>query len=486
MSCFIGIDVGTTNIKTAAFDQNGVRLAYAEHSVAVFHSKQAFSEYDAELLWDGVCTCLRELEFWGCTPNAVGVSSFGECMFPLDSSGMPLGRGVAWFDMRASQEAAQMEDDLGSEWLFRTTGQRSSAKFSASKLLWTRKHMTSLFNKTSRFLSAMDYIAFRLTGHYATDFSMASRSMLFDTGRKMWSPRMLEYCGLREEQLSKVYAAGEIVGSITRQAEDITGIPAGTPVTLGGHDHSCAMVAAGADGVEILLDSLGTSETAVFAGRQPLDVSKLYEGAISFYPYRRESENNYRYISSLQACGASIEWAATAFAGGDFDAFFRQAEVGENAPLYMPFIRGLQESSNVKGAFLGLQDSHSREDLCRGVLEGICFEQKRRIESMEKHIGKLNESIHLRAVGKLSTNSVLMQLKADIMEKPLEPLAYEQAVCLGAAHLAAGTVNHTLQVPMLIEHSYLPNISQREKYREQYNEYMKAFKILNQYSRQEG
>jgi len=480
MSCFIGIDVGTTNIKTAAFDENGTQLASAEKAVQVFHSRNEYSEYDAVLLWEGVCLCLHELGLQGVCPDAVCVSSFGECMFPLDADGVPLAKGIAWFDMRASDEAFCFESDFGSIKLFGITGQRCSAKFSAPKLLWMRTHMADVFNRTHRFVTAMDYIAYRLTGTFATDFSLASRSMLFDTGKRDWSNEILEYCGLRKEQLSNLYAAGEMTGRVTDDAGKITGISAGTPVTLGGHDHSCAMMAASADKTDILLDSLGTAEMAVYARPGLTDFTPLYNDAICFYPYSREGENSFRYISSLQACGASIEWAAKMFAEGDYDRFFEQAARSKDAPVYLPFIRGLQENNHMLGAFTGLKDTHGQAEFCMAVVEGLCFEQKRRIDAMQQFIDFMGDRMHLRAVGKLSSTSLLMQLKADVLNRSVETIAHEYAVCLGGARLAAGMCGQEMKIEKLVECTYEPRTGEWERYQRRYESYIRSFNKMNQ------
>jgi len=183
----------------------------------------------------------------------------------------------------------------------------------------------------------------------------------------------------------------------------------------------------------------------------------------------------------MQACGASIDWAASIFANGSYNDFFEQADASKDAPVYLPFIRGLQENRHMLGTFTELRDNHESSDFCMAVLEGLCFEQKRSIAALEESICVVGDQMHLRAVGRLSFNPLLMQIKANVLNRIVEPIAHEHAVCLGAAYLAANLCGEKIEIQKLIDNTYQPNARDVEKYAKRYETYLCSFSKMNQY-----
>lgn len=451
----IGIDAGSTHLKAALYELNGKKIDIRHRRVKVCHPIPEYSEYDTEEIYSQLCSCLNELLTPQYIPVAIGISSFGESIVPVDTHGNPLDRMIAWYDMRGQNKISALAKQYGYTNLYSLTGQSPSGKFTLAKLLWIRDTKPYLLQRTHCFLFMQDYLAFRLTGHLCTEYSLASRSMLFDTSRLTWSKELLEICEIKEHQLPSIIPSGFSAGMVTNEAAQATGLPANIPVILAGHDHASASVAAGITDTTVILDSLGTSETSVFtassAKKQSFQINN-----IGFYPYYKKQ---LRCISSIQGCGFSIEWMAKLlFDDKIFEEFFSHASQvaseAADAPIFLPYLRGLQESPDASAAFHGLKDIHTRNSLCYAVLEGLCFEYKRRL--LGAQLCTDSNFLRVRAAGRLSQEPVFMQLKADVLERPVEILSESEAVSQGAAILAGKYCDYIANWKPHIQTVYTP------------------------------
>ena len=322
-----------------------------------------------------------------------------------------------------------------------------------------------------------DYLSFRLTGSLCTEYSLASRSMLYDIAKKEWSREILRAAGLSADYLPRVIPSGSVAGTVSPDASRMSGLPAGIPIVLAGHDHASASIAAGIASSELVMDSLGTSETSVFAS-DSVCLTETDRQVISFYPYY---QGRCRFISSIQGCGFSIEWAARLLFDTDiYSQFFQNAETGLELrpfelPLFVPYLRGLQECRDASGSFIGIKEFHGRPDFCASVLEGLCFEHKRRVLQAERAIHTAFSTV--RVSGRLSQYPVFMQLKADVLQKKVEVLSQPEAVSLGAAILAGKACGCLSSWTPTTAFCYQPQ-SSALPYQERYLRYSKTVEDL--------
>lgn len=442
---FIGIDAGSTHLKTALYSCEGTLIDIRRCRVHVYQETPEGASYDAEEIFSQLCQCLRDLLRPDLIPAAVGISSFGESIVPIDSSGKALTKMIAWYDMRAQRQIHDFACRFGYDRLYSITGQSPSGKFTLAKLLWMKEHTPELFSRVRCFLFMQDYLSYKLTGNLCTEYSLASRSMLFDIAKKNWSREILSESSLSDDYLPQVIPSGSIVGQVSEAASRLIGIPAGIPVVLAGHDHASASISAAIHSPGTAMDSLGTSETSLFSSI-PAGDQRISDCHLSFYPY---SQDRYCFISSIQGCGFSIEWIARLLFEDDiYNQFFRHAKEGcescpRELPLFLPYLRGLQECPGATGSFVGIRDIHGKAALCASVLEGLCFEHKRRLLQGEHYLGTPFSAV--RVSGRLSQYPVFMQLKANVLQKEVQVLSQPEAVSLGAAILAGracGCLSH--------------------------------------------
>ncbi|MBV9231600.1 MAG: hypothetical protein JOZ18_19985, partial [Chloroflexi bacterium] len=381
----VGIDVGTTNTKTVIFDvESGQVRAVGSCRTIARHPKVEWSEFDAEDLWravrqsigDAIQQCDRPERI-----RAISVASMGESAFPVDAEGNVLYSAIAWYDPRTGAEAQWWSDTVGREHIFAITGQVLHPMFGVNKLLWLRNQVPQVFERVHRWLSIEDFVLWKLSGSYATDHSIASRTMVFDQNTRTWSEELLKHAGLPGEWFPPAFPGGTAIGTVRREVAEETGLPQQAIVSTGGHDHLCGALAAGVTRSGQLLESMGTASAllAVSDTFQPTH-ELLAAGCVS---YAYVIPNTYITLGSLNFAGGSLEWIVTLLYGegkvGDaageiYAQALREAEEvgpGSRGATILPYFLGPGTPygpSRALGTMLGLTPSHNRPELVRAVM----------------------------------------------------------------------------------------------------------------------
>ena len=444
---FLGLDVGTTNIKAAVFDLSGKQLAYASRPNVIHHPQPEYSEHDAEEIWQILAADIRDVTAKAGAEGIRGIaaSSMAECGVLLDEGGHPLYPVIAWYDPRTAEEGKALETALGARQIYSITGQFLMPLYGICKMMWIKRHHPEIFAKGKHWLSMQDYVIYRLTGEFATDYTTAGRTLGFDINKLDWSPEMFAAAGIDPALMSPAYPGGTEVGKVSRGAAEETGLMEGTSVSTGGHDHCCAAVGVNIFEDGVVLNSMGTAETLMIAMDHPVLNDKTWKNGYCVYPHC--GPKLYRALIPNASCGVAIEWMFRSFAK---DLILRAEKNGrtkfeemelESADrdgagvFFYPFLRGIHDISGARGAFLGLRDTTDEGDMINAVVNGLCYETRRQLD----HIGRtVNLSFDkFRVVGGVSKSAYIMQRKADISEWRVEVPVNREAACFGAAVLAA-------------------------------------------------
>lgn len=259
----LGIDVGTTGAKAALFDIEGNLQTVAQSEYPLHHPRPGWAEQDPEDWWKATCLAIREA--LARVPEGpqrvagVAVSSQAPTMLPLNRHGKPLRPALIWMDRRAEVEAIQLKERLGEEWIEKNTGNRADPFYVASKILWYKTHEPEKFAQTHLFVQVNGYINYRLTGKYTLDPVHAVLLQLREWRTGTWSPKLCDLCGVDPRQFPPVHPGDHIMGEVTSQASEATGLGAGTPVMVGTVDGSAAALEAGAVESGIAAEMTGTS-----------------------------------------------------------------------------------------------------------------------------------------------------------------------------------------------------------------------------------
>jgi xylulokinase len=440
-SALLAVDIGTSAIKVAAFDTSGRLLGLRRGETPTNRFGEGRAEHNAEALWDVSARLLSELvaELTGCRFEAVATASVGEAGVPVSASGLPVRPAIAWFDSRGEPEAAWWEREVGLDPVYRITGQPIDSHYGINRLMWLREHEPDAFAATSRWLALSDYVILRLSGVVATDYTMASRTMVFDQRRLAWSAELLDRAGLSPTLLPDAYPSGTRVGAITREAAARTALPQGTPVVTGGHDRLCAAFASRGSEL-IVVDSTGSAEAVV------VPVPRFIE--------RDAAESGYAACYADVVPGRYVESARVGYAGALID-WFRQlcpsdrpadhltidAEIGwplrpSGLIVYPSFGRVVAPEWNpafAPGAIVGLTLATRPADIAQALIEAVGYSLRANLDSLEAGMGSPIETV--RVEGSLTASRTWMQLKADVTGRSVEGIHLDEATALGAALL---------------------------------------------------
>ncbi len=448
----VGIDVGTTNTKTVVFDvETGQIRAVGSCRSITRHPVPEWSEFDAEDVWEAVLQSMQAAISHCDRPeriHAISVASMGESAFPLDANGNVLHAAIAWYDQRTAEEAQWWEDTVGRERIFAITGQLPNPMFGANKLLWMRNHVPQVFERIHHWLSMEDFVLWKLSGNFATDYSIASRTMLFDQRTLTWSEYLLQHARLPAAWFPPAFPSGTAIGTIRKEVAEKTGIPQQVIVSTGGHDHLCGALATGVTMPGQLLESMGTASVVLAVSNTFSPDRELFEAGCTSYAY--VLPHTYATLGMLNFAGGALEWIVTLLYGQGkqesvspemYAQALHEAAVvppGSRGALILPSFLGSgtpYERHATHGAMLGLTPAHSRPELVRALMEGLAYWLRDNTTLFSK-LGIAPPRPAITVIGGTTQATPLLQIQAEITGCPIKVPHITEAAATGAALLA--------------------------------------------------
>jgi len=472
----MGIDLGSTSLKSVVFDLEGRMVARASRPTVQFHPNPQHPEWTVwqpEQIWGDTAAAIRETVSQLDDPRqirAVAVTGMGMDGLPVDSSGQWLYPFISWHDARTLPQYERWLGRVGLQKSFLIGGSPVWPINSVFRILWMAENEPEIMQKTAKWLLIEDFVNFMLCGKMTTDYSMASCTLLFDQRRRCWSDELLAAAGLSRSLLCELQPSGTFLGEIHGAASRQTGLPEGTPVVLGGHDHLCGAIPVGAFEPGVFLDVTGTWETVLATTDEPaLDAKLVGTGLMvqahvardkytawggnpagdmlewfraefgeSFRPERTVPEPSQGMDSSdLPSSNGSEAGDIRAVA---WEALIRSAAKtppGARGVLFLPHLCGASfpvVDATSRGAFLGLSRRAGRGEIVRAIIEGLCFQFRDFVETLAARLGRAPERVI--TVGGATRNRFWMQTKADVLGRAVEVPEIEEATPLGAAILA--------------------------------------------------
>lgn len=418
-------------------------MARASVHTPTLYPRPTWAYYEPEQLWRLTVQALRaalaQVDETRLQQIAgIAVTSMGEAGVPLDAHGQPTYDAIAWFDRRTQAQVAWLEREVGRERLFEISGLSLQPIFSLCKLLWLKANEPDAFARTVRWLNIADYIAFRLSGEQATDYSLASRTLALDLRRRRWAADLMRHVGIPPAIMAPLAESGTALGSVTPGAARETGLPPGTVVAAGGHDHVCGAFATGVTDPGSILNSLGTAEALFLPLPAPIMNPAL--GAQGYTQGAHVVADRYYAFGGQYTSGASIEWARDLLGGEGYAPLIAEAATappGSLGVVFLPHLRFANppiDDPHSRGAFLGLSSDVGRGALFRAVLEGLAYESRLSLEPLLAYTGA-GAGSEITAIGGVTRNRLLMQIKATVLNRPFVVAGIEEATTLGAAML---------------------------------------------------
>ena len=271
MDYLVGIDLGSTNLKAIVYDATGRVVARASRPTQRFNpdpDRPQWAIWKPEQIWGGVADSLREATGHLDDPSrirGVAVTGMGMDGVPLDAQGRWLYPLISWHCPRTEPQHKWWLEHVGAERQFAVGGNQIWVFNTVLRILWMMENEPEILARTHKWVLIEDFVNFMLCGALATDYSMASTTLLFDQRRQAWSDELVATSGIRRDLLCDPHPSGTVLGQVHTAAADATGLPAGTPVVLGGHDYLCGALPTGAFRPGVVCDVTGTWEMVVAA-----------------------------------------------------------------------------------------------------------------------------------------------------------------------------------------------------------------------------
>lgn len=432
----LGIDIGTTHCKAALVGPEGEVVATVSRATPRVTDAEGYPVLDPEQLWRVVAGLVAEVTA-GRRVRVVGITGMAEAGLLTDAvTGTARTAIIPWFDPRPVRQAAQIEERDTLSRLFARSGLRPSVKYGLAKILWLRAQQPAL-TRGARWLSVPDWIALRLTGVSATDLTLAARTYACDLRTARWDEEWLARFDLSAALFPPIVPSGAVMGTVNEAGHSAAGLDTGTPVALCGHDHLCALLAAGIFAPGAVLDSMGTAETLI--GVLPtLDLGpEALRTGLAIVPH--VLSGRWCWLGGLPSSGGAVEWLRAQWGEVSYAEFERLAAgagPGPSGVVFLPYLQGRgapEPNSAARGAFLGLSAGTSRGQLARAVLEGSAFEIEGMRQAAEPLAGAVERVV---AVGGGVRNRTWLEIKAAVSGLVHHVPHLEEAAAQGAALLA--------------------------------------------------
>jgi len=437
-------DIGTSGNKATLFTTDGDMIASATHSYETKYFNETWAEQNPDDWWHAVCVTTRQLIEKIDPGDIVSISFSGQMMGCLcvDKHGAPLRNSIIYCDQRATKQSEQLLKKLSFEEFYQICGHRISPVYALEKLMWVRDIHPEIYVKTYKMLNAKDYIIFKLTGKFVTDFSDASGTNAFDIDKNEWSQKILSAAGIATEKLPTIHESIFVAGEVTKDAAEETGLTCGTPVVIGAGDGSAAAVGVGCIKPGSVYTYLGSSAWVGIAPEEPFHDEKMRT-----MTWAHAVPDLYHATGSMQAAGTCYQWLkneicqietreAEELAKGPYEIInekIQNTDAGSNGIIFLPYLLGERSphwNPNAKGAFVGIKLTNKRGDLLRAVLEGVTFNLNLILDIFKTALNIDDVTV----IGGGAKGLIWRQILADIFDtKILIPNFLEEATSIGAA-----------------------------------------------------
>lgn len=494
----LGIDLGTTSVKTAIFDTAGTRIASATKEYTLLTPAAGFVEAVPNIYMDSVLSCMEHMrQHANADTTLVRYISFsvqGETLCFLDHAGKPLRNVIVWMDNRAGKQAEDMRAEFGDDLCYRITGQVSfEACWPAPKIQWVRENEPDVFRKTAHILLLEDYIIYQLTGKYVAEGSLLTSTLYWDITTKKYWPEMLAYLGVQEEMLPEIRESGEPVGAILPEMAEKLHVSADALVCTGCLDQVAGAIGVGNISPGIFSENIGAA-LAVCVPTEKITYDPNRQMPVHYFAI----PDTYM-MHTFTTGGMCLRWFRDVFCADEisvgqqsgmdpYDLMSREAATvpaGSDGMICLPHLQGSMAPDvnlDAKAVFYGATLQHKKTHFIRSIMESVGYIICRNLEAIDEMGLEVHE---IRSMGGGSKSDVWNQIKADITGKKLSLTPMSQDIaCLGAAILAgvAGgifpSVADACSQMICISRVYEPNMQNHAHYQKQYAKYKALFRAM--------
>ncbi|MDO5403091.1 MAG: xylulokinase [Eubacteriales bacterium] len=483
---YIGIDLGTSSVKLILMNEKGKIINSVTEEYPLSFPNPGWSEQNPYDWYEKTMEGLRKLLDGQNKESVAGISFGGQMhgLVVLDENDEVIRPAILWNDGRTTKECDYLNNVIGKDKLTEYTANIAFAGFTAPKILWLRENEPDNFKKISKIMLPKDYLAYRLTGVFATDVSDASGMLTFDVKNRCWSEEMLDICGIRKDMMAHIYESYERIGTVKAEIARELGIPENVIVAAGAGDNAAAAVGTGTVGDGMCNISLGTSGT-IFISSNEFGVDK--NNALHSFAH---ADGHYHLMGCMLSAASCNKWWMDEIINTKEYAKeqlkITEDRLGNNHVFYLPYLMGERSPHNnpaARATFTGMTMDTDRADMTQAVLEGVAFAIRDSFE-IAKSLGiNITET---KICGGGAKSPLWCKIMANVLNIKVNVLKSEEGPSMGGAMLAmvaAGEYADVCQAAeniVQIKETIEPDVAIAERYEKKYQHFKTIYPALKQ------
>ncbi len=484
MTLVVGLDLGTTSCKAVALREDGHVAASASSEYTLQLPQPGWVQQDVLEVWQAALETLQTLT--GQVPKAefdsLCLSGAMHSVLPVGHDDAPLAAAMTWADHRAASYVEALSRETEPHLLYQRTGCPLRSTYHHARLRWWLEQATELSQRAARFAAIKDWILHRLTGTWATDLSLASATGLLDIHRLRWDEEALTLAGISPDRLPRLVSPTAIVGGLTGEPANASGLPSGLPVIAGAGDGGLANLGAGAGDCGQVAVTVGTSGAIRRVVHQPwLDAEERTWCYVLV-------EGRWLVGGAINNGGLTLQWVRNRFypelsAEAGYEAVLKDAAsvpAGAGGVMVLPYFTGERSphwNPDARAFFYGLGLEHTRAHVARAALEGVAFCMADVWQALSSQMDLLEPA---KLTGGITRAPTWAQILADVLGVALVPVEIADASALGAALLGHEALGRgvTSQLSLSAGRPFQPDPQRHGFYQVRHQVFQSLYRLL--------
>lgn len=491
----IGLDIGSSGVKSTVFDvhANVISYAYREYDIHC-PGEQMYTLFPADIIKNSFEVLRESAEKSGVAAyiSAISISSIGESFVCLDENDNSLFDIMLYMDKRGTKEIDELLGQISRETIYENTGCYVDPMYAVYKLRWIAKHHPEVLDKTEKICFIADYVGYMLGAEHCCEYSLATRSGLLQINEKKWWSFGLDFASIKEKMMPKLASSGSIVGTVSAKAsQNLGGIAEGTPIILGGHDQIMTIIGSGANQPGDVVNGMGTVDCLTGIVGEDADKTALLNYNMPLVPFL--DKPYFATYAFNMSGGINNKWFRNELAkdlcknGNAYAQLNNEVPDKPSSLIYLPYLCGSgtpNMDATTPAIIAGLRIDTSRGEIFRAFLEGTSYEMKSNLECLRKVSGEAKQIV---AVGGGASSKLWLQIRADIFGKEIHIPEYNEAGTLANAILcytALGIFNsiEDAQREMVrYKETYRPRDNNVEIYQRNFEKYQRFYKLAKEF-----
>lgn len=444
MSYLMGIDLGTSSVKTIIMRLDGKIVGEGQENYDILTPNIGYAEQDIELLWEATARAIKQAVING-NINSSDIKSIGfsgqmHGLVLLDKQIKPIRPAIIWADQRTKQQINNIYSIIGMEEFKKTTLNSLSTGFFICSLMWIRDNEPQNYSKAYKAVLPKDYIRYKLCGKLATDVTDASSTLAFDTAKRCWAFDIIEKIGINPKLFPTYSESHHIAGEITKECEEQTGLRHKTPVVYGGGDSLMHSVGSGIIKPGLVSANIGTAGQLSTAVNSP-----IFDKQFRTNTFCHVTDNLWIIFGGHLNGGIVLKWLRDNYfphlSYKEFDNVAKEVPAGSEGALFLPYLSGERtpyRDASAKGILFGMTLRHSYKHMIRAVMEGVILSLRLSLEIFKELSIPIERVV---ASGGGAKSNLWLQMQADIFNTDIYTVLGREEACTGAAIMAGVGVN---------------------------------------------